>query len=278
MGYTKHGSARASTERAASSSADLSDPDTPEMPDTRHLNYAPITEAIFDIRVKARPGFDPHRFASLKPKLADSFPKVDDRVGKQFTFQLTPAGPRPPEIQDLGLQGYFFKSQDEKLIAQFRIDGFTLNRLRPYTSWGELFPVAQELWGLYVETAEPERATRVATRYINKITLPPNPPELTHYLSTPPRLPANLDAEMLASLTRTTIRYRHRESSAHVTQALNLDESSGTWTLLLDIDTFSDVSLLPGDSQLVALFAQLRKFKNMIFFSWLTESAIGVYE
>ena len=111
----------------------------------RHLRYAPITEAIIDFRVKARPEFRPETFASLQTQLSSRFPKVDEYRGLQATFGMIQGRGQPPVVQNLGLQGYVFKTADEKTLAQFRVDGFTFNRLRPYTSWEELFPQALEL-------------------------------------------------------------------------------------------------------------------------------------
>src|SRR5579859_7697680 len=111
------------------------------MPTPRHLREAPITEAIIDFRVKSRAGLDPAVFSGVRPSLADRFPRLNEQRGGKITFEFAPGAATPPVTEDLGLQGLFFRSADEKMIAQFRTDGFTLNRLRPYTSWNELFPL-----------------------------------------------------------------------------------------------------------------------------------------
>jgi uncharacterized protein (TIGR04255 family) len=97
---------------------------------------------------------------------------VDEYRGLQATFGMIQGRGRPPVVQDLGFQGYFWKTSDEKTIVQFRVDGFTFNRLRPYTSWTELFPQALDLWHLYSRVSRPEVITRLAVRYINRIPLP----------------------------------------------------------------------------------------------------------
>src|SRR5262249_50624374 len=109
------------------------------MPIARHLRDAPITEAIIDFRVKARSAFDPKEFNRLKPELLARFPKMDEARFGSITFQFPPTGATPPVMEAQGLQGVLFRSADEKLVTQFRTDGFTLNRLKPYSSWEELF-------------------------------------------------------------------------------------------------------------------------------------------
>src|SRR3989337_4257969 len=125
------------------------------MSDPRHLRNAPITEAVIDFRIKARAGFRPEEFADLKARLSERFPKVEQHRGLQVTLGVIKGQVQPPVVQGPGLQGYFFKTSDEKTIAQFRADGFTFNRLRPYSSWEELFPQAIELWSLYCGIPKP---------------------------------------------------------------------------------------------------------------------------
>src|SRR6266487_4979419 len=112
------------------------------MSEIRHLRAAPITEAIIDIRVKARSGFNIENFNDIIPAMKENFPIIEQINGSQVSFQVKSNETSFPNIKDLGIQGYFFKTQDKKTIAQFRVDGFTFNKLKPYTSWEELQPLA----------------------------------------------------------------------------------------------------------------------------------------
>ena len=150
------------------------------MPSIRHLKNAPITEALLDIRVRAKAGFNSASFTGLPPSLSTDFPKRVEYNAIKVEMQI-PAD-TPPEIQELGLQGIFYKSDDEKYVAQFRIDGFTLNRLKPYTSWDDFSAHAQALWEVYVEQAQPELVTRLALRYINHLPLPKDASALADFM------------------------------------------------------------------------------------------------
>ncbi len=247
------------------------------MPQPRHLQSAPITEAIIDLRVKARPGFSAQEFSSLKPTLADSFPKVEERRGGKVTFNFSPVGAEPPALEDLGPQGYFFKSSDEKLVAQFRIDGFTLNRLKPYTSWEQLRPVAVGLWQQYCSVAFPEAVTRIALRYINHVPLPSDFSDFACYLRAAPPVPPELPQQVSAFFSRITIHDRERFLVAHIAQVLDRDPANRI-RLILDIDAFKEVDISPKDLDLEAGLAQLHEFKNMIFFNHLTEEMLRHFE
>lgn len=248
------------------------------MPKPRHLNSAPITEAIFDVRVKARAGFDVRDFSKLKSVLAQRFPKVDPQQGGKVTFQISLKDAQPPILEDLGLQGFFYKTDDEKLIAQFRIDGFTLNKLKPYSSWEELLPVAVELWGLYAAIALPETVTRIALRYINYIPLPPALKNFETYLRAAPVVPPELPQSVSAFFSRVTIVEPNEPLAAHIVQVLETNPTNQGVTLILDIDSFCEVDISPHELNLTSVFSRLHDFKNMIFFNYLTEETLRLFE
>src|SRR3990167_4928298 len=248
------------------------------MPTPRHLQNAPITEAIIDFRVKARPDLRAEDFAGMKDQLSNRLPKLEEMRGLQATFQVLKGKGQPPVVQDLGLQGYFFRSQDEKIIAQFRIDGFTLNRLRPYTSWEDIFPQAMELWELYLKVAKPVEAVRLADRYINHVSLPPGVQKFEDYLRGSPVIPPELPQYTSSFLTRVTIHDPLNDIAAHVTQALQPTGSAQRLTVILDIDAYKEAQLPPEDPAIERVFEQLRIFKNLIFFNSLTDETLRQFE
>jgi len=248
------------------------------MPTARHLKNAPITEALIDFRVKARSDLRAEDFAAVKDRLSNRLPKVEEMRGLQATIQVLKGQGHPPLVQDLGLQGYFFKSQDEKVISQFRIDGFTFNRLRPYTSWEDIFPQAMELWRLYLEVAKPLAVPRLAVRYINHIPLPPGAEKFENYLRAAPVIPSELPQYVSSFLTRVTVHNPEDAIAAHVTQALQPTSDAQRLTVILDIDAYKEGEFSPDDPAIERTFNQLRAFKNLIFFNSVTEETLRQFE
>jgi uncharacterized protein (TIGR04255 family) len=248
------------------------------MPAPRHLRNAPIIEAIIDFRVKARPEFRPKMFSSLQTQLSSRFPEVEEYRGLQATFGMIQGRGQPPVVQDLGLQGYFFKTSDEKTIAQFRVDGFTFNRLRPYTSWTELFPQALDLWYLYSKVSRPEVITRLAVRYINRIALPAGAITFETYLRAAPVIPPELPQSISSFLTRVTIADPQIDIAAHVAQALEANAPEQHLIVILDIDTYKQSEFAIDDPMIEQTLQQLRGFKNRIFFNSLTEETLRQFE
>ena len=86
------------------------------MAEYRHLNNAPINEAVIDLRVKIPPDFDVETFAELKVALADQYPDVKEM--KFFGAQIGMEGGEPViKGPDAGLKGYVFKANDQKRVA-----------------------------------------------------------------------------------------------------------------------------------------------------------------
>lgn len=245
------------------------------MAEQRHLTHAPIVEAILDFRVKLRPAFDVTAFTSLKETLHD-YPYMEDKrlivtgfgvAGKQVQSSL----------EDKGLVGYFFKSHDEKNIVQFRKDGFTFSRLYPYTEWALVSADAKRLWELYRATAMPEEVTRVALRYINKLSIPLPIRDFDEYLNAPPAIPKTLPQELSQFMTRVVIRDPGTDIQANIIQALQQGDTPEVVTIILDIDVSRQRASFE-EGEIWSTFEQLHILKNRIFFDSITERAAILYE
>jgi uncharacterized protein (TIGR04255 family) len=248
------------------------------MPEIRHLRFAPITEAIIDIRVKASSGFNIEKFNAVIPALEVNFPIIEKMRGSQVNFQVRPNEAKVPEIKDLGIQGYFFKTPDQTTIAQFRIDGFTLNKLKPYTSWDELQPLAIDLWSKYLSVAQPDAVIRIALRYINHISINATMVDFDEYFRAAPQIPPELPQSITSFLHRTTIFEPEDENFVQVTQVFQQQPTSSGIMVILDIDTYKDIATQPNDANLFNYFSKLRELKNKVFFNYLAEKTIGFFE
>ena len=104
---------------------------------------------------------------------------------------------------DSNQTGYKYTSADGKYIAQFRLDGFTLSRMEPYTVGEDLRSEAARLWEIYNKVANVSTVTRVAARYINLMRVPMDDlKEFGDYLVCPPEVPEALPQGVSSFLTR----------------------------------------------------------------------------
>jgi uncharacterized protein (TIGR04255 family) len=245
------------------------------LPEIQHLRNAPIVEALIDVRVEVRPGFRGEEFRAVGGRLAADYPKIEERAG--VTLQLAFGGPQPTQqVQQHGLSGVFLHSADGKNVAQFRTDGFTLNRLEPYTSWDELLPEALRLFEIYVSVAKPRLVTRVATRYINRLQLPNA--AMQEFLTSPPRgvpgtqgiLAGFLEVSQVEEPTGEKVNFTQASDGNPATQSAR--------AVAIDIDCYREDSFEPSVHAVREQLQRLHALKNRVFFGALTEAALRPYQ
>ena len=244
----------------------------------RHLENAPITEAVVDFRVSLPGDFRVDRLREARERLARDYPQAEERKGVETHLEFAGGQPKETRTRDLGFQGIWLKTEDQKTVAQFRVDGFTFNRLKPYTRWEQIFPEALRLWNVYVELAQPQSVTRVALRYINHMNLPSPRAELDDYIVTSPRLPPSVPQILSSFVTRVVLEYPERRMTAHVIQVLEVGVQTPAPSLLFDIDVYRTGDFEVGATTMEEILGHLRAYKNDIFFGSLTERFVEAFE
>jgi uncharacterized protein (TIGR04255 family) len=240
----------------------------------QHLTRAPIDEAVIDFRVLRRNDITSDRFAGLVTRIGPDYNRSSEMQSIHARFGVQGGRPLEP-TQMQATVGWMY--QAPTAIAQFRVDGFTFSKLRPYTTWEEVFGEALRLWNIYVEVAQPlEVLSRVAVRYINRLRFPA-PADLGEYLEAPPVLPAPIPQSIREFLIRAVVDDPERGLSAILIEALESPLDPNTVQVLLDIDAFKEADFAPGDPSLRETFEQLRALKNRIFFASITERTVEMY-
>lgn len=243
----------------------------------RRLANPPITEALIDFRVKARPDLKASEFDGLRSKLGSAFPKVAEQVDFEMQVEFGGAA-TSPSLKTHPPRGLMFGSADGRDNAQFRVDGFTFNRLKPYTSWDDIFPKAMGFWDMYVSIARPQAITRVAVRYLNAFQHTTPITALRDVFRAPPVVPEELPQAASRFTTMVTIHDPKRRLTAHVGQSMHQPQGQGPVQVAIDIDAFRHENVPTDTGSLTDVFANLRDYKNEIFFSLLTEQKIKEFE
>lgn len=246
------------------------------MAEPEHLQKAPITEAIIDLKVKLPADSDVEHFRKLQDRLGKQYPKFEEQRMFETTVEFVKGRPEQ-KGRSLGLHGFFFRSDDGLNVAQFRIDGFTFNRLKPYTSWEEVFPEAYRLWQIYLEAARPEFVSRIAVRYINRLELRSEINELNRFLVAAPTVPAGVPSHLAESLMKLVVREPELAISANIIQALQKGTEPGKTAIILDIDVYKNEQF-EADEDLRPEFERLRTVENRIFFNLITEETVEVFK
>lgn len=240
------------------------------------LTKAPIKEALLDIRVKLSPDFEVKRLDSVSQEIKELYPKKQEQRVSNIHFESKPGA----ELMEstTKINGYRYLTSDDKKIFQARLDGFTFNRLSPYSTWEDFRQEAHKLWSLYKKVASPDMITRVALRYINNLRIPLPMKEFGEYLKAPPTVPEALPQGVTSFLIRINVYNPDLEANAVITQALEpIMDKQTPLPVVLDIDVFRIRSEGIEEDEAWNLLEKLRHFKNQIFFESITDKLLEVY-
>jgi uncharacterized protein (TIGR04255 family) len=246
----------------------------------RPLARAPIVEALVDLRVHAPENVTVERieamFATRNFGYQKIAPIIRGTFGVVFNPQDAPITKLTPSTSTI--VGIRLHSADEKYVAQFTTEGFTLSRLEPYESWEALIAEAQRVWREYKICVTPTSIHRAATRFINNLRLPLRIGDrFERFLTGMPDMPSEFPQAVSSFLQRFVIQDDATGATAVLTQALNQVPPVPPLPVILDIDVFRETLFSPDGAEVWNFLAELRKLKNRFFFGALTDEAVELY-
>jgi uncharacterized protein (TIGR04255 family) len=241
----------------------------------QHLRNAPIAEALVDIRASLADDFDAELLRDVRARLPGQFTDAEPMF-EQHTSVRIADGELATDVTPRRLRGYLFRSSDARTIVQLRRDGFTLNRLRPYTSWGEIRPQALACWEVFQRVARPLAPSRIGLRYINQIDIALTGAELGDYLRLSPGVPDGGQRVLTEFFARVVLTDLQTGLSAAITQA-SQPASAHVGVVILDIDAYRAASGGVPHADVPQTLDALRTFKNDLFFQSVTPLTVEKY-
>jgi len=232
---------------------------------------APIQEALLDFQVALPPGSENLDLRLFGQGIEERFPESQKRIELVQHLQFADGKDSPPPARKVS--GFLFTSKANGKIVQARRDGFTFNKLRPYSKWSEFKIEAQELWQRYVAFAQPVAIKRIGLRYINRIEIPEQTEDLRRLCMLFPELPAGVPGVWFEYFQRFASQLEDNVVSI-VTLSIDPDSPQSKAAIILDIDVIKTIDILPSnDSQIWSFCEEMRDLKNGIFNASLTEEA-----
>ncbi len=239
----------------------------------------PITEAILDIRVSLPKEITLDVLASLHQDIKEQFPTRKERHTWEGGFQVKPGA--PPEILSKPdrVDGYLFLSPNGEKIVQSRLDGFTFNKLKPYSNWETFSKEAKYYWEHYIKIVKPINVTRIALRYINRIEIPLPIKDFKEYFLTVPEVAPGVPQGLSGLFMQLVIPKEEIGSTAIITMTYDkVDPNKAVWPFIFDIDAFNNNVLLPNSIEIWKKLEQLREFKNQIFLNTMTNKTKEMFK
>ena len=243
---------------------------------TERYSRAPIVEAVIDIRCRLF-GETPSRaqIEDLCRRLASKFPLVSELATIKVELALN--APELSAVRSESLSGSValrLANATNDRILQVRGDGIAYSHLPPYTSWDQFVAEFRELWGLYVNEFPLEYISRMAVRYINRITVGQGT-DIDSITTIGPRVPVGLPQQVVGYFSRLVIPAIDLGPAFRVVLNSGVEPNSGAdpGAVTIDIDVFSEGLQLTSTEEPWHTLGLLRVYKNKIFESCITDKS-----
>jgi len=122
---------------------------------TPRLRNPPIVEAVLDVDCDLPPGFN---LAALegpsRERFSAQYPKFQTQFIQEHRIE-TKADAAPKTSSRSAVQALQFLHEDAGQLVQVRAQGFSFNRLAPYSSLDDYLPEIERTWRLYVDLVSP---------------------------------------------------------------------------------------------------------------------------
>lgn len=241
------------------------------------LAHAPIVEAVIAWRARAGVLLENDAFRHALGQQLPDYPILKDlslqRVRLQFAESVQ-------ESRSDTWTGIRAESADKLHIAQLTRDGLLFSRLQPYQSWQQFRTEAIRVWRVYETIARPLEISRLAVRFINRISIATDDLQGEKVLQTPPQPPRGLALNLHSYLHQDTWTVPGYPYTVIIRKTIQTPRESamGEAGLILDIDAFTVEAFAVNEALTENRLAQMRWLKNKVFFSSITPEALEMFQ
>ena len=242
-------------------------------------NNPPIVEAILDIKTNLPPDIFLSHLQEFQDFVKSDYPVKKERRSFEGGVQFKSGSAPEFKASQEKVDGFLFHSEDNKSIVQVRLDGFTFNKLRPYSNWEEFSSESKRLWTQYLKIAKPSSVARIALRYINRIELPMPFSDFKEYILTAPEVAGGIPQGLAGFFVRLAIPNEEIGATAIVIETIEpIKPDTNKLPLIFDLDVFKSVSMAPDTEKIWVTLNQLREYKNQIFERSLTDKTKELFK
>jgi len=239
----------------------------------------PIVEAVLDIECDLPPG---QQFAALEvPALEgfrDRYPKFLPLYTLEHQIEMKQDGPSTVAVRH-GVQAFQFLQEDEKQLIQVRVQGFSFNRLSPYSSLDDYLPEIERTWRLYLELASPVQVRLIRLRYINRILLPltTGGVDLDYYFKVSPRLPDEDRLKLISFLNQHAAVDVETGNQVNIVLTAQAPEGQNLPVIFDNTVAAAESGEPENWSWIRGQINALRALKNHIFKRTLTDTCLNLF-
>ena len=244
------------------------------------LKNAPIVEAVLDLDCDLPPSLD---FAALQNAVKDAYndryPTFRPVFFQEAKIESKSDAPAEMSVLRQGLQAFQCFDKTEKQLVQVRAQGYSFNRLTPYTRMDDYLPEIERTWSLFLKLVCPVQLRVVRLRYINRILLPltNGKVELEQYLKMNLR-PADDNLMMTGFLNQYAAVEKETGHEVNVV-VTSQPPDNDRLPIIFDNCVACAAKVQPQDwTWILAKIQSLRDLKNRVFENTLSETCLKLFQ
>ncbi|MEZ0006270.1 uncharacterized protein (TIGR04255 family) [Flavobacterium sp. 28YEA47A] len=230
---------------------------------------APIREAIFDIYIESLDRLEVKDMEMFYSVLKDKYPnkRVLSRLHGKIAIDAKTENDEITGHSKSSFRGFIFANEKGNRQVQFRVDGFTLNFLAPYSDWEDFYMEAKYLWDIFSKNISDLKIKRIGLRYINRINIPMPFDSFEEYIENMPTIPKVLPQLYKNFFFQIEVPCPDFKYSTIITQTLETATETEL-PFILDIDVYKNIDEEDFD---IEEFNYMREVKNQIFEDFITD-------
>lgn len=237
------------------------------------LLHPPLREAVINLHLEEE--LSEKQLEELKDRRLPNYERTGPLKRGTFRFEIAAEAPSQASVTRDELDGWRFQSTDGSKVVQIRRTGLIYSVLRDYKTWDEFKSGARGVWDLLEEWLGQLAVARVAVRYINVLQLPLGLTDFDDYLRAGPRIPPEVPQVLSGFFHRVQVPFSELGVLAIITQALEPPTQTAIPVILdIDVQGFVKNGGEPGNEWVE--LDTLRRIKNLIFFSSVTDRALAL--
>jgi uncharacterized protein (TIGR04255 family) len=244
------------------------------------LKNAPIVEAVIDLDCEMPPLW---QLKPVETAAKDSFraqyPKFREVLLQEHRIEAQHEAESHVSSQSR-LQGFQFLHEDERQLVQVRANGYSFNRLSPYSTLDDYIREIERTWKLFVSFASPVQVRAIRLRYINRILLPTSGGklELADFFKICPHLPDEEKLVLVGFLNQHAAVEKDSGNQVNIILAGQALENNMI-PVIFDITAATAMKTEPDNwGGIFASIQSLRHLKNRVFRNTLTSKCLNLFQ
>lgn len=238
------------------------------------LNFArpPIIEAVVERRFAN--SITREIMNALRRKFEHEYPAVSQMSEVQIA--LAPDG-SPPIVNENGV-GYRLVNREGTAIVVLSRHAIAFARLAPYPGWADFNAGAAATFRTARDIMEYSTLSRIGVRYINRLDIPivykdgcPQSLRPEHYVLIYPEYPESAIPQIQSYAMQCVSHLQDIECQVTINVATVPAPVPGHTSIVFDIDIGRDTNIPQRGDEISALMDNIRREKNRLFISCLTD-------